>query len=63
MLGRVISYVAIIVAILMGVMAIAMPLDRLHDYMVVVRFFENMIPALAVGALVKYLCGSCWNND
>lgn len=42
-------------ALLLGVLAVSMPMDWLGFVMMFSRFFEVMIPVLAVGALLKYL--------
>ena len=54
----IIAWVSIAVAIIMGVVAIAVPLDYLNDVVMLMKFFETALVVLAVGALLKYLC-SC----
>jgi len=49
------TIIIVAAATLLALLGKALPLDRLHDYMLVQSFFESMIPLLAVGALVKYL--------
>ncbi|GAB4391242.1 MAG: hypothetical protein Tsb005_00180 [Gammaproteobacteria bacterium] len=47
--------VMIALAVLMGILAIALPISLMQGVIYVTRFFEVMIPVLAVGALIKYL--------
>lgn len=49
-------------AVLMGVLVLVLPQEHLDILVLVSRFFEAMIPILAVGALVKYLF-SCSSSD
>ncbi len=51
------AIIVIIVAIIIAILATVWPQDRLTDIIYVTRFFDVMLPVLAVGALVKYLCG------
>lgn len=44
-----------LLAVLLGILAVSMPMDWLGPVMFFSRFFEVMIPVLAVGALLKYL--------
>lgn len=50
MCGKIFTILVITVAAIMGILAIALPLDKLHDFIVVMRFVESTIPVLAVGA-------------
>ncbi|MBS0359458.1 MAG: hypothetical protein JSS53_09330 [Proteobacteria bacterium] len=56
MVGKVFTILVVLIAVVMAFLGVVLPLDRLHDYMFFMRFFESMIPVLAVGALIKYLC-------
>ena len=58
MLAIIISFIAIVMAIL----AVALPPANLSTVIIISRFFEVMIPVLAVGALFKYLF-SCWHKE
>ena len=54
-MGKAFGLIIFALAIVMSILVGALPLDKMHDYILVMRFFENMIPILAVGALVKYI--------
>jgi hypothetical protein len=43
-------------ALLVSILATILPPEHLQVLSMVSRFFEIMIPFLAVGALIKYLC-------
>ena len=60
MFGKVLTSVTIIVALVVASLASFMPLNKMHDVIVLMRFFETMIPVLAVGALLKYI--TCCNK-
>lgn len=61
MCNKVFAIIVIIVAIIMAILISVWPQDRLADIFYVSRFFDVMLPILAVGALLKYLfcCGYC----
>ena len=46
----------ILVAFVLAILAIVLPAANIHFVILISRFFEVMIPVLAVGALLKYLC-------
>jgi hypothetical protein len=48
----------VIVAVIVGVCAIALPRDEIARLVMFRDFFDVSLPILAFGALVKYLC-SC----
>jgi hypothetical protein len=51
-----------LVALALGILVSIWPHERMHEIVAITRFFEVMIPVLAVGALLKYLCcgsGAC----
>ena len=54
-MSKIFGLVVIIVAVLMAVLVSVMPVSRLHDVILLTRFFEAMLPILGVGALVKYI--------
>jgi hypothetical protein len=57
-MSKVFVTVVLILALLMSILGSVLPLEKMHDFMLVMRFFENMIPILAVGALLRYVtCG------
>ena len=65
---KVIASVVIIVALILAITISVWPQKNLDIIMFATRFFDVMIPALAVGALLKYLlCGNfscgCGNCD
>ena len=50
--------IIILIALALGVVVTVWPTTYMHQIVAVTRFFEVMLPVLAVGALVKYLaCG------
>lgn len=53
----------VIVAVILGIMAVTWPQSRLSDIIYISRFFDVMLPVLAVGALLKYLCSGVCSND
>ena len=56
MCRRIFSAVVIIIAVIMAVAASLARPDYVDSIVVVSRFFDIMLPILAVGALIKYLC-------
>ncbi|MBT4804445.1 MAG: hypothetical protein HON78_05575 [Legionellales bacterium] len=53
-------------ALLVAILVSVLPKEQLIYLINITRFFEVMIPILAVGALFKYLCSgdaSCCNKD
>ncbi|MBB72440.1 MAG: hypothetical protein CMF50_08585 [Legionellales bacterium] len=58
MIGKVFVIIVLIVAILVGILGVALPSNRLADYILIVKFFDGMLPILGVGALIKYLCSN-----
>jgi hypothetical protein len=44
-----------VIALMVGLLATTLPVQKQVNLMVLERFFEFMIPILGVGALVKYL--------
>lgn len=58
--------VALVLAIVVTVaVKLPQPGPVLNHVMAITRFFDVMIPVLAVGALIKYIlcCGQCSKND
>lgn len=49
----------IVIALLQAILVSVLPAEYLGVMAGVSRFFEVMIPILAVGALLKYLCVCC----
>lgn len=62
MCSRVFAVVFIIIALLLAITASVLPQDKLASIIYITRFFDIMLPVLAVGALIKYLftyyCGT-----
>ncbi len=58
MCNTLIAVVTIVLALCMAILVSVLPVTNMHFVIFVSRFFEVMIPILAVGALIKYLC-SC----
>ena len=60
MFKKIFPILVVVVAVLMAVLVSVLP-PRPHivsDLMLLTRFFDVMLPILAVGALVKYLFSS-----
>ncbi len=53
----------ILIAVVVGVLALALPRDQLIRLIVFRDFFDVTLPILAFGALVKYLCTCCMKCD
>jgi hypothetical protein len=64
MCGKIFTVAIVVVAILMALLAIFMPPEHIEYLIVISKFFDVMLPILAVGALLKYLCRcpSCANK-
>ena len=59
---RVLNFSIFTVAIALAVLVTVWPHERMTEILYATRFFEVMLPVLAVGALVKYLCYGSGNN-
>lgn len=64
MLGKIFALIIFLIALFLAVSASILPQDRLAGIIYFSRFFDIMLPVLAVGALLKYLFtkihhGSC----
>lgn len=57
---KVYSAIIVIIAVVIGILAIGLPPEKLDGVSKVYRFFDAMLPILGVGALIKYLC--CCHN-
>lgn len=53
---RILNTTIFTVAIILAIMVTVWPHERMTEILYATRFFEVMLPVLAVGALVKYLC-------
>lgn len=59
---RVLNFVIFTVAVVLAILVTVWPHERMTEILYATRFFEVMLPVLAVGALIKYLCsgsGEC----
>ena len=62
MCRRIFISVIILVSIIVGILALTLPREKLIQLIVFRDFFDVALPILAFGALVKYLCtcsGKC----
>lgn len=59
MLMRAFVALIILIAVGVGVFALALPRDQLVKLIIFRDFFDVTLPILAFGALVKYLCTCC----
>ena len=58
--NKILATIVIIVALALGIVVSVWHQQGLAFIVFVSRFFDVMLPVLAVGALLKYLiCGSC----
>lgn len=59
MVMRIFVTLVILIALAVGVLALALPRDQLVKLIIFRDFFDVALPILAFGALVKYLCTCC----
>lgn len=62
MCNKIIAYTTITLAVILAVLASVLSPEHLGNIMFAVKFFEVMIPVLAVGALIKYLFSHLHEN-
>lgn len=55
MCNKIIAILSILIAVVLAILAVALPAEDVTTIIIISRFFEVMIPVLAVGALIKYL--------
>jgi hypothetical protein len=55
MYGKFFAFFFIVIALLVAIFASVLPQEKLTSIVYISRFFDVMIPILAVGALVKYI--------
>lgn len=48
--------IVVLVAVILAALATFLPADQVDYVIAVSRFFDIMLPILAVGALLKYIC-------
>ena len=63
MCQKIIAYTTIAIAVILAVLASSLPPEQLGRILFFVKFFEVMIPVLAVGSLVKYLFSHMHQQD
>jgi hypothetical protein len=60
MCGKFFAVVIVVIAVILAAFASflpsLLPADKIDYVIAISRFFEVMLPVLAVGALIKYLC-------
>jgi hypothetical protein len=55
MCNKILAAVTAIIALILAILAVSLQPEQLRSVILVSRFFEVMIPVLAVGALIRYL--------
>lgn len=56
MCGKILTIIIIAIAVILAALASSLPPEKIDYVIAVSRFFDIMLPVLAVGALIKYLC-------
>lgn len=56
MMNTILSACFLFIAVVLGIFAVALPVRDMEIVILISRFFEIMLPILAVGALIKFLC-------
>jgi hypothetical protein len=56
MCGKLLTGLIILIAVILAVLASVLPPEQLDYVIGISKFFDIMLPILAVGALLKYLC-------
>lgn len=66
MCGKIFTGAVILIALLLAIAGATLSPDHMDNVSIVVisvaRFFDMMLPVLAVGALLKYLCSCPWKD-
>lgn len=62
MCTKVFAIIFIVIALLLAIFASILPQNQLTGIIYLSRFFDIMIPVLAVGALIKYLFCHKWRS-
>lgn len=60
---KIIAYTTLAIALILAILASTLSPERLGGIVFFVKFFEVMIPVLAVGALIKYLWSGTHDHD
>ena len=55
MSGKVFAIVVVLLAVVVGILACVMPISHIMSILIIMKFFNAMLPILGVGALVKYI--------
>lgn len=55
MCNKLLAAVTAIIALVLAILAVSLQPEQLRSVILISRFFEVMIPVLAIGALVRYL--------
>lgn len=59
MCNKIYGSIVLLVSLVLAVIVLNVSIDNIDSVMKVMKFFDVMIPVLAVGALIKYIfCGS-----
>lgn len=56
MINKLWAFIVVVFALVIAILALSLPQGGVAHIVKITVFFEVMIPILAVGALVKYLC-------
>ncbi len=74
MCSRIFGSIVVLAALVLAFLVMNVSIDNVDHVMMVIKFFDVMIPVLAVGALIKYVfkskgcckgcnCSSCGGTD
>jgi hypothetical protein len=74
MCSKIYGSIVLILAVVLGALVVNVSIENVDKVMMLIKFFDVMIPILAVGALIKYIfcsskkgccccCGKCGSND
>lgn len=58
MCGKILTIIFVLIAIILGILGTVLTPERMDYVILVSKFFDIMLPVLAVGGILKYLC-SC----
>ena len=58
MCSKIFGGVVVLVSVILAVLVNTISIDSVDSVMMIMKFFEAMIPVLGVGALIKYVCCS-----
>lgn len=61
--NTILSACFIFIAVVVGIMAVALAPKDISIVIILSRFFEVMLPIFAVGALIKYLTSCCKKDE